>query len=84
MRTGAKKRPSYRIVVKEKQSKRDGAFLENLGTYNPTREPAEITLKAERVRYWIEKGAQPTVTVRQIIKQAAKAKAAAEAEAEAV
>jgi small subunit ribosomal protein S16 len=78
MRTGAKKRPSYRIVVKEKQSKRDGAFLENLGTYNPTREPAEITLKAERVRYWIEKGAQPTDTVRQIIKQAAKAQAAAE------
>ena len=81
MRTGAKKRPSYRIVVKEKQSKRDGAFLENLGTYNPTREPAEITLKAERVRYWIEQGAQPTDTVLQIIKQAAKAKAAAEAEA---
>jgi small subunit ribosomal protein S16 len=81
MRMGAKKRPSYRIVVKEKQSKRDGAFLENLGTYNPTREPAEITLKAERVRYWIEKGAQPTDTVRQIIKQAAKAKATAEEEA---
>ena len=77
MRTGAKKRPSYRIVVKEKQSKRDGACLENLGTYNPTREPAEINLKAERVQYWIEKGAQPTDTVRQIIKQAAKARAAA-------
>lgn len=82
MRTGAKKRPSYRIVVKEKQSKRDGACLENLGTYNPTREPAEINLKAERVQYWIEKGAQPTDTVRQIIKQAAKARAAAEAEVE--
>jgi len=77
MRIGAKKRPSYRIVVKEKQSKRDGACLENLGTYNPTREPAEINLKAERVQYWIEKGAQPTDTVRQIIKQAAKAQAAA-------
>jgi len=77
MRIGAKKRPSYRIVVKEKQSKRDGACLENLGTYNPTREPAEIKLKAERVQYWIEKGAQPTDTVRQIIKQAAKAQAAA-------
>ena len=77
MRMGAKKRPSYRIVVKEKLSKRDGACLENLGTYNPTREPAEITLKAERVQYWIEKGAQPTDTVRQIIKQAAKAKASA-------
>ena len=80
MRTGAKKRPSYRIVVKEKQSKRDGAFLENLGTYNPTREPAEINLKAERVRYWIEKGAQPTETVRQLIKLAAKTRAAAESE----
>ena len=80
MRTGAKKRPSYRIVVKEKQSKRDGAFLENIGTYNPTRQPAEINLKADRVRYWLEKGAQPTDTVRQLIKQAAKAKAAAESE----
>jgi len=80
MRTGAKKRPSYRIVVKEKQSKRDGAYLENLGTYNPTRQPAEIKLKADRVRYWIEKGAQPTDTVRQLIKQAAKSQAASEAE----
>ena len=77
MRMGAKKRPSYRIVVKEKQSKRDGAFLENVGTYDPTRQPAEIKLKAERVRYWIEKGAQPTETVRQLIKQAAKAESVA-------
>lgn len=82
MRTGSKKRPSYRIVVKEKQSKRDGACLENLGTYNPTRQPAEINLKAERVRYWLEKGAQPTDTVRQLIKQAAKAKTAAESQVE--
>ena len=80
MRTGAKKRPSYRVVVKEKLSKRDGAYLENLGTYNPTRQPAEINLKAERVRYWIEKGAQPTDTVRRLIKQAAKAQAAAESQ----
>ena len=81
MRTGAKKRPSYRIVVKEKQSKRDGACLENLGTFNPTREPAEINLKTERVQYWISKGAQPTDTVRRLIKQAAKAQAAAKSEA---
>ena len=80
MRTGAKKRPSYRIVVKEKQSKRDGAFLENLGTYNPTREPAEIKLKSDRVQYWISKGAQPTDTVRRLIKQAAKNQAAAESQ----
>jgi len=83
MRTGAKKRPSYRIVVKEKQSKRDGAYLENLGTYNPTREPAEINLRADRVQYWIGKGAQPTDTVRRLIKLAAKAQATAESEASA-
>ena len=76
MRTGAKKRPSYRIVVKEKRSKRDGAYLENLGTYNPTREPAEIHLKLDRVRYWIEKGAQPTLTVTRLIKASEKSQAA--------
>jgi small subunit ribosomal protein S16 len=81
MRTGAKKRPSYRIVVKEKQSKRDGAYLEKLGTYNPTRDPAEINLNAERVRYWIEKGAQPTDTVRRLIKQSAKTETATAAAA---
>ncbi|MFN2576103.1 MAG: 30S ribosomal protein S16 [Pyrinomonadaceae bacterium] len=83
MRTGAKKHPSYRIVVKEKQSKRDGAYLENLGIYNPTREPAEIKLKADRVEYWIGKGAQPTDTVRRLIKQAAKNQVTAESHAEA-
>ena len=80
MRTGAKKRPSYRIIVKEKQSKRDGAYLENLGTYNPTREPAEIKLDMDRVRYWLGKGAQPTDTVSQLIKVGRKQVAAAEAE----
>jgi small subunit ribosomal protein S16 len=79
MRTGAKKRPSYRVVVKEKQSKRDGAYLENVGTYDPTRQPAEIKLKMERVRYWIEKGAQPTDTVNRLIKASAKQVASAEA-----
>ena len=72
MRTGAKKSPSYRVVVKEKQSKRDGAYLENLGTYNPTRNPAEIKLNLTRVDYWDRKGAQPTVTVSQLIKASAK------------
>ncbi len=82
MRTGAKKRPSYRVVVKEKQSKRDGAYLENLGTYNPTRNPAEIKLNLERVNYWIVKGAQPTETVNRLIKASAKAESAAAASAE--
>lgn len=79
MRTGAKKRPSYRVVVKEKQSKRDGAYLENVGTYNPTRQPAEIKLKMERVRYWMEKGAQPTETVGRLIKATAREQATSEA-----
>ena len=80
MRTGAKKRPSYRIIVKEKQSKRDGAYLENLGTYNPTREPAEIKLDMDRVRYWLGKGAQPTDTVSQLIKVGRKQAVTVEAE----
>ena len=79
MRTGAKKSPSYRVVVKEKQSKRDGAYLENLGTYNPTRDPAEIKLNLSRVKYWIEKGAQPTDTVSRLIKASARDEQAASA-----
>ena len=78
MRTGAKKRPSYRVVVKEKQSKRDGAYLENVGTYNPTREPAEINLNMDRVQFWIANGAQPTDTVSRLIKASRKNEAAAE------
>jgi len=79
MRTGAKKRPSYRIVVKEKQSKRDGAYLENLGTYDPTRNPAAITLDLNRVRYWIERGAQPTETVSRLIRRSEKTETSAAA-----
>ncbi|MGH9943126.1 MAG: 30S ribosomal protein S16 [Pyrinomonadaceae bacterium] len=69
MRMGAKKRPAYRVIVKEKLSKRDGAYLENVGTYDPTREPAEVKLKMERIQYWMERGAQPTDTVRQLIRK---------------
>lgn len=68
MRMGAKKRPSYRVVVKEKHSKRDGAYLENLGTYDPTHNPAQVRLNLERVSYWLSNGAQPTNTVEQLIK----------------
>ncbi|HZB43769.1 MAG TPA: 30S ribosomal protein S16 [Pyrinomonadaceae bacterium] len=84
MRMGAKKKPSYRVVVKEKLSKRDGAYEENVGFYDPTRNPAEVRLDMERVNYWLSKGAQPTDTVRQLIKQqsrAASASASAEANA---
>ena len=76
MRMGAKKQPSYRVVVKEQRSKRDGAYLENVGTYNPTRNPAEVKLDLERVRYWIERGAQPSATVARLIKSQSKAAAA--------
>ena len=80
MRMGAKKSPSYRVVVKEKLSKRDGAYVENVGFYNPTREPAEVKLKMDRVNYWIARGAQPTDTVRQLIRRQAKAATAEPAE----
>jgi small subunit ribosomal protein S16 len=76
MRMGAKKSPSYRVVVKEKLSKRDGAYVENVGFYNPTRNPAEVRLDMERVNYWIKRGAQPTDTVRQLIRQQSRAQVA--------
>ncbi len=76
MRMGAKKSPSYRVIVKEKLSKRDGAYLENIGFYNPTRNPAEVRLNMERVNYWIGRGAQPTDTVRQLIRRQSRAQAA--------
>ena len=68
MRMGAKKKPFYRIVVKEKRSKRDGKYLENVGTYNPMANPAEVNLKHDRVQYWLSVGAQPTETVASLIK----------------
>ncbi len=63
-RTGKKKKPSYRIVVIEKTRPRDGRFVEIVGTYDPLRQPAEIRLKEERVKYWLGVGAQPSDTVR--------------------
>jgi len=69
MRMGAKGKPYYRVVVKEKRSKRDGKYLELLGTYNPMVEPAEIKLNNERVQYWVGVGAQPTQTVASLIKK---------------
>jgi small subunit ribosomal protein S16 len=68
MRLGAKKRPFYRVVVKEKRSKRDGKYIENVGTYNPMSDPAEVNLKHERIQYWISVGAQPSETVASLIK----------------
>jgi small subunit ribosomal protein S16 len=66
---GAKKKPFYRIVVAEKRSKRDGRFVESVGYYDPCRNPAEVKINQERISYWIERGAQPTETVRSLIKR---------------
>lgn len=68
MRMGSKGKPFYRIVVKEKRSKRDGKYLENVGTYNPMTNPAEVDLKHDRIQHWIGVGAQPTETVASLIK----------------
>jgi small subunit ribosomal protein S16 len=68
-RHGAKKKPFYRIVVSDSEAPRDGRFLETVGTYNPLCDPAEITLKQDRVQYWMEQGAIPTDTVMSIIKK---------------
>ena len=68
-RYGAKKRPFYRIVVADSESPRDGRFLESVGTYNPLQEPAEVTLKTDRIQYWMGQGALPTDTVRSILRK---------------
>jgi len=68
-RHGAKKKPFYRIVVADSESPRDGRYLETVGTYNPLLDPAEITVKQERVQYWLDQGAIPTDTVRNLLKK---------------
>lgn len=68
-RHGAKKRPFYRIVVADSECRRDGRYLEKVGTYNPLPEQAEVNLKDERVKYWMDQGAIPTDTVKSILKK---------------
>ncbi len=68
-RHGTKKRPFYRIVVADSESPRDGKFLEVVGTYNPLMDPAEVNLKDERVKYWMDQGAIPTGTVKNLLKK---------------
>ena len=69
-RLGAKKAPFYRIVVADSRYQRDGRFIEEIGTYNPLNDPATIAVDAERAQAWIKNGAQPTDTVRGILKKA--------------
>ena len=67
-RIGKKKKPFYRVVVIEKTRPRNGRFVEIVGTYDPLKKPAEVKLKAERVKYWIGCGAQPSETVRSFLR----------------
>ena len=69
-RMGAKKAPYYRIVVADARSPRDGRCIEEIGTYNPLTTPATITVDAEKAQTWIKNGAQPTDTVRGLLKNA--------------
>ncbi|MBQ9413008.1 MAG: 30S ribosomal protein S16 [Oscillospiraceae bacterium] len=75
-RMGAKKNPFYRVVVADSHFPRDGRFIEELGTYDPTVTPSQIKVDVERAKYWIANGAQPTDTVRALLKKAEAAAAA--------
>jgi small subunit ribosomal protein S16 len=68
-RVGAKKAPYYRVVVADARAPRDGRFIEEIGTYNPLVDPAEINIDAEAAQRWIKNGAQPTETVRSLLKK---------------
>ncbi|GAA0734891.1 30S ribosomal protein S16 [Clostridium oceanicum] len=69
-RMGAKKAPFYRVVVADSRSPRDGRFIEQIGYYNPIVKPVEVKLDEEKVSKWIKNGAQPTDTVKRLMKQA--------------
>lgn len=71
-RMGRKKQPFYRVVVADSEAKRDGKFLDIVGTYDPMQEPAAITFNDEKLQEWMGRGALPTATVKSLIKKAAK------------
>ena len=69
-RLGAKKNPFYRVVVADSRFARDGRFIEEIGTYDPTTEPSTIKIDADKAKQWLSNGAQPTDTVRALLKKA--------------
>jgi len=69
-RLGAHKRPFYRIIVADAKARRDGPFIEILGTYNPLVEPSKIEVDVERAKHWIGQGAQPSDTVKRLLQKA--------------
>ena len=70
-RMGAKKAPFYRVVVADSRFARDGRFIEEIGYDDPTKEPSVVKIDAEKAKQWLDNGAQPTDTVREILKKAA-------------
>jgi small subunit ribosomal protein S16 len=81
-REGAKNRPYYKVVVADSRSPRDGKFIETVGTYDPKKPSHNSTMDIDRVEYWISKGAQPSDTVRSLIKKTKKAPAEASSQPE--
>jgi len=69
-RLGAHKRPFYRVVIADSRARRDGPFIEIIGTYDPLKEPSEVKLNVDKVKYWLQRGAQPTVIVKKLIQRA--------------
>ena len=69
-RMGAKKAPFYRVVVADSRFARDGRFIEEIGYYDPTKEPSVVKIDAEKAKQWLDNGAQPTDTVRELLKKA--------------
>jgi len=69
-RLGAHKRPSYRVIVADSRARRNGPFIEIIGTYDPLNDPSEIKLDMEKVKLWLQRGAQPTDTAKKLIQRA--------------
>jgi small subunit ribosomal protein S16 len=69
-RLGAHKKPFYRLIVADSRARRDGPFIEILGTYDPLKEPSEIKVDLEKARVWLQKGAQPTATAKKLMVRA--------------
>jgi len=69
-RLGAHKKPFYRVIVADSRARRDGPFVEIIGTYDPKKEPSEIKINLERAKHWVDRGAQPTDTVRKLLQRA--------------
>ena len=69
-RLGSHKKPFYRVIVTDSKTRRDGPFIEILGTYDPLKEPSEIKLDLEKAKVWLQRGAQPTDTARKLMQKA--------------